>query len=59
MADVELTATTVEGVTGDRVTVEDWRAKQLIRGGAAVPATKPAARQIGAAPETAATAKKE
>jgi hypothetical protein len=42
---------------GDRVEVDDRAARRLIQAGEAVPATKPAAVQIGANPETAATAK--
>ena len=45
------------GKPGDSLEVDTREAKRLIGAGVAVPATKPAARSVGADPETAATAK--
>ena len=42
---------------GDSLEVSSADAKRLIGAGVAVPATKPAARSVGADPDTAATAK--
>lgn len=56
--EVELNMTAREGAAGDRVTVTEERARQLIRGGAAVPATKQSAKAVGEPPETAATSRK-
>lgn len=42
---------------GDQVEVDAAEARRLIRAGVAVPATKPDAKQIGADPNTAATAR--
>lgn len=56
--DLELNTTCDEGAAGDKVTVTTARAKTLISGGAARPATKPAARAVGAPDSTAATATK-
>lgn len=58
MSDVELelNTTCTEGAAGDRVTVTPARAKALIGGGAARPATMPAARAAGVPTSTAATA---
>lgn len=56
--DVKLTATCDEGAPGDRVTVPAERAKLLIRGGAAVPATKTDAGKVGEPADTAATTRK-
>lgn len=43
-------------VPGDSVEVDAAEAKRLIRGGVAVPATKTAAKAVGADPDTAANA---
>ena len=47
-----------EGAAGDEVEVSPARAKQLRDGGVARPATKPAAKKIGADPGSAVTAQK-
>lgn len=47
-----------EGKAGDDVEVSAARARQMFRGSVAQPATKPAAKKAGVAPETAATAQK-
>lgn len=46
-----------EGAAGDVVKVSPERAKQLVDGGVAQPATKPAARKAGVDPDTAVTAR--
>lgn len=56
--DLELLTTTDEGRAGDRVTVDVSRAKMLVRGGGARPATVPDAKDLGVPKSTAATAPK-
>lgn len=47
-----------EGDTGEEVEVDEARARQLVNGGAALYATKPAAKAAGDDPAKAVTAKK-
>ena len=48
-----------EGAAGEEHEVAPARARQLIAGGVARPATKPAAKKVGADPESAVTAQKQ
>lgn len=54
---IKLQVPTTEGDVGESVEVPDARARQLVDGGAALYATKPAAKKAGGDPEQAATAK--
>lgn len=56
--EVTLQVPTREGDTGERVTVSPERARELVEGGVALYATKPAARAAGGDPNKAATANK-
>lgn len=53
---IQLSAHHAGKVPGDSIEVDAAEAKRLVRGGIAIPATKTAAKAVGADPETAANA---